>query len=165
MKLIELALSKGGTGKIGCPVFASVAGKAGCSSATLYMIALGHKLASAKLAARIATATEGQVARHDLRPDVFGPVLVTSDRQAIAALVDTRMSKRALRTKFGFKTDAPLAKLLKLPLEQVEAWPEEQSVPALPQVLRLLGVQETPPAAEAAPSDPDVDRIINVEAA
>lgn len=75
------------------------------------------------------------------------------------------MSKRALRAKFGFKADAPLAKLLNLPLEQVEAWPEEQSVPALPQVLRLLGVQETPPAAEAAPSDPDADRIINVEAA
>lgn len=75
------------------------------------------------------------------------------------------MSKRALRSKFGVKTDAHLAKVLKLSLAEVEAWPEEQGVPALPQVLRLLGVQEEPPGAEAAPSDPDADRIINVEAA
>jgi hypothetical protein len=86
-------------------------------------------------------------------------------RAVIGPLVDSCMSKRALRAKFGFKTDAPLAKLLRLSLEQVEAWPEEQGVPALPEVLKLLGVQETQPAAEAAPHDPDADRIINVEAA
>jgi transcriptional regulator with XRE-family HTH domain len=95
-----------------------------------------------------------------MKPEHYG-----SHRAVIGAEVDSRMSKRALRAKFGFKTDAPLAKLLRLPVEQVEAWPEEQGVPALPQVMRLLGVQETPPAAEAAPSDPDADRIINVEAA
>jgi hypothetical protein len=99
-----------------------------------------------------------------LRPDAFSEADVGA-RGAIGVVVDTRMSKRALRSNFGFKTDAPLAKLLKLPVEQVEGWPEEQSVPALPQVMRLLGVQETPPAAEAAPTDPDADRIINVEAA
>ncbi len=98
-----------------------------------------------------------------LRPDLVQEEASLKTR--ISAEVDSRMSKRALRAKFGFKTDAPLAKLLKLPVEQVEAWPEEQSVPALPQVMRLLGVQETPPAAEAAPTDPDADRIINVEAA
>jgi len=98
-----------------------------------------------------------------LRPDPAADQ--PSVKAQIGAEVDSRMSKRALRAKFGFKTDAPLAKLLKLPVEQVEAWPEEQSVPALPQVLRLLGVQEMPPAAEATPSDPDADRIINVEAA
>ncbi len=106
------------------------------------------------------------VSRHDLRPDVFGdPQSLSMTSAQVRALMDTRMSKRALRAKFGFKADAPLAKLLKLPVEQVEAWPEEQSVPALPQVMRLLGVQETPPPAEAAPIDPDADRIINVEAA
>jgi len=99
------------------------------------------------------------VSRHELRPDVFGAAEVSTVRALTGSLVDSRMSKRALRAKFGFKTDAPLAKLLRLPLEQVEAWPEEQGVPALPQVLRLLGVQEEQPAAEAA------DRIINVEAA
>lgn len=100
-----------------------------------------------------------------LRPEAFEAMPIKSVRQTVASLVDTRMSKRALRAKFGFKTDAPLAKLLKLPVEQVEAWPDEQSVPALPQVMKLLGVQEEHPAAEAAPSDPDADRIINVEAA
>ena len=105
------------------------------------------------------------VSRHKLRPDVFGAAEVSTVRALTGSLVDRRMSKRALRAKFGFKTDAPLAKLLRLPVEQVEAWPEEQGIPALPQVLRLLGVQEEQPAAEAAPSDPDADRIINVEAA
>ncbi|MEN5265734.1 hypothetical protein [Stenotrophomonas sp. TWI587] len=100
-----------------------------------------------------------------LRPEAFEAMQIKSGRQAVAALVDTRMSKRALRSKFGFKTDAHLAKVLRLPVAEVEAWPEEQGVPALPQVLKLLGVQEEPPAAEAAPSDPDADRIINVEAA
>ena len=89
-----------------------------------------------------------------MKPEHYG-----SNRAVIGAEVDSRMSKRALRAKFGFKTDAPLAKLLQLPVEQVEAWPEEQSVPALPQVMRLLGVQETPPAAQAAPDDPDAGRI------
>lgn len=109
----------------------------------------------------------GAVSLHELRPDIWPEPeeVVQTLREAVGTLVDSRMSKRALRAKFGFKTDAPLAKLLQLPIEQVEAWPEEQSVPALPQVLRLLGVQEEQPAAEAAPSDPDADRIINVEAA
>lgn len=98
-----------------------------------------------------------------LRPDLVADP--ASSTAPIGAEVDSRMSKRALRAKFGFKTDAPLAKLLRLPVEQVQAWPEGQSVPALPQVMRLLGVQETSPAAEVAPSDPDADRIINVEAA
>ncbi|MCF7751641.1 helix-turn-helix domain-containing protein [Bacillus subtilis subsp. subtilis] len=105
------------------------------------------------------------VSRHELRPDVFGEVPQQADRQALAALVDSRMSKRALRSKFGFKTDAHLAIVLKLPAADVAAWPEEQSVPAIPQVLQLLGVQEQQPVAQEAPHDPDADRIINVEAA
>jgi DNA-binding transcriptional regulator YdaS (Cro superfamily) len=104
------------------------------------------------------------VSRHELRPDVFGPAPVASGRQVIGALVDTRMSKRALRARLGLSSDAHLAKLLKLPAAEVETWPEEQSVPALPQVLQLLGVQEVP-AAQAAAQDPDADRIITVEAA
>ncbi|WP_141057462.1 YdaS family helix-turn-helix protein [Stenotrophomonas rhizophila] len=119
----------------------------------------------AERAIQIDLATEGAVSRFELLPAVFGPMPVRTDRQALAASVDSRKSKRALRSKFGFKTDAHLAKVLKLPAAEVEGWPEEQSVPALPQVMRLLGVQETPPAAEAAPTDPDADRIINVEAA
>lgn len=94
-----------------------------------------------------------------LRPEAFSASPAKSVRQTVACLVDARMSKRALRAKFGFKTDAPLAKLLRLPVEQVEAWPEEQGVPALPQVLQLLGVQEQAPTADTTPDDPDADRI------
>lgn len=125
----------------------------------------GTTAIKAERAIQIDLATGGAVSRFELLPAVFGPMPVQTDRQAISAEVDSRMSKRALRAKFGFKADAPLAKLLRLPVEQVEAWPEEQSVPALPQVMRLLGVQETPPVAQEAPHDPDADRIINVEAA
>lgn len=119
----------------------------------------GTTAIKAERAIQIDLATGGAVSRFELLPAVFGPMPVQTDREAISAKVDSRMSKRALRAKFGFKTDAPLAKLLKLPVEQVEAWPEEQSVPALPQVMRLLGVQEMPPAAQAAPDDPDAGRI------
>jgi DNA-binding transcriptional regulator YdaS (Cro superfamily) len=125
----------------------------------------GTTAIKAERAIQIDLATGGAVSRFELLPAVFGPMPVQTDRQAISAEVDSRMSKRALRAKFGFKTDAPLAKLLKLPVEQVEAWPEEQSVPALPQVMRLLGVQEQQPVAQEGPTDPDADRIINVEAA
>lgn len=99
-----------------------------------------------------------------LRPDAFD-LNEAGDRTVIGPLIDSPMSKRALRSKFGFKTDAHLAKVLKLPLAEVEAWPEEQGVPPLPQVLQLLGVQEVPPAGETVRHDPDADRIIDVEAA
>ncbi|MGA6182793.1 hypothetical protein ACPEH1_16900 [Stenotrophomonas sp. NPDC077421] len=92
-------------------------------------------------------------------------VAIASPRAVIGPLVDSRMSKRALRAKFGFKTDAHLAKVLQLPVEQVEAWPEEQGVPALPQVMKLLGVQAEQPAAEAAQNDPDAERVIQVQVA
>lgn len=82
MKLIDFATSQGGTGKIGCPVLAMVANDAECSAATLYMIALGHKSASAKLSVRIARATAGEVSVHDLRPDVFGPPLAADQQKA-----------------------------------------------------------------------------------
>jgi len=105
------------------------------------------------------------VSRHELRPDVFGPAPVASGRQVIGALVDTRMSKRALRARLGLSSDAHLAKVLKLPAEQVVSWPEEQSVPALPQVLQLLGCQPEQLAAEAAPNDPDAGRVIQMQVA
>ncbi len=88
-----------------------------------------------------------------------------SARAGIGALVDSRMSKRALRSRLGLTSDAHLAKVLKLPVDQVAAWPEEQGVPAVPQVLQLLGVLEPVAAAAAAPEDPDAHRIIDVHAA
>jgi DNA-binding transcriptional regulator YdaS (Cro superfamily) len=73
MNLSDYSCGEGGSGTIACPVLAKVAAAAGCSPATLYMIAKGHKSASAKLAARIQQATGLAVTVHDLRPDVFGP--------------------------------------------------------------------------------------------
>lgn len=87
-----------------------------------------------------------------------------SRKESIGQLVDSRMSKRALRSRLGLGSDAHLAKILQLPVEQVAAWPEEQVVPGLPQVLQLLGVQEQP-AAAASPNDPDAERVIQVQVA
>jgi DNA-binding transcriptional regulator YdaS (Cro superfamily) len=72
MNLQTYCEKNGGTALRGCPVLDRVAAAAGCSAATLYMIAKGHKNASAILAGRIEQATEGEVTRYDLRPDVFG---------------------------------------------------------------------------------------------
>jgi hypothetical protein len=99
-----------------------------------------------------------------LRPDAFG-MEGEPNRQAIGALVDSRISKRALRARLGLSNDAHLAKILKLPVEQVESWPEEQGVPALPKVLQLLGHQSEQPAADVAPNDPDAERVIQVQVA
>lgn len=108
----------------------------------------------------------GAVSLTDLRADIWpaGEPLVLPTGAQISALGDSRMSKRALRSRLGLASDAHLAKVLKLPVDQVAAWPEEQGVPALPQVLLLLGVQPEQVAA-AELQDPDTDRIIDVEAA
>ncbi|OEY98632.1 hypothetical protein Xgly_02990 [Xanthomonas citri pv. glycines] len=73
------------------------------------------------------------------------------------------MTKRALREKLGLANDAGLAVVLKLPREQVEAWGDDEQLPALPSVLALLA----PPAVEVrkAPADCDADRIVPVEVA
>ncbi|TGY32528.1 YdaS family helix-turn-helix protein [Stenotrophomonas maltophilia] len=125
----------------------------------------GTTAIKAERAIQIDLATGGAVSRFELLPAVFGPMPVQTERQVIAAEVDNRMSKRALRARLGLATDAHLAKVLQLPVEQVAAWPEDQSVPALPQVMKLLGVQEQAPAV-AAPEDPDAGRIdLDVHAA
>lgn len=95
-----------------------------------------------------------------LRPEAF----VGSSIAAVRQLVDSRMSKRALRAKLGMASDKHLATLLQLPAEEVEAWPEEGVLPVLPQIQRLLGV-EAQPAAEPANDDPDADRIGPVDTA
>lgn len=74
------------------------------------------------------------------------------------------MSKRALRARLGLSTDKQLAKVLKLPTEQVECWAEEGALPALPQIQRLLGVQEQSQALPA-PHDPDENRYARLEVA
>jgi DNA-binding transcriptional regulator YdaS (Cro superfamily) len=124
----------------------------------------GTTAIKAERAVQIDLATGGDVSRFELLPSVFGPKPVPTERQVASALVDSRMSKRALRARLGLTSDAHLAKVLKLPVEQVAAWPEEQGVPALPQVLQLLGIHEQQ-AAEAAPNDPDAERVIQVQVA
>lgn len=95
-----------------------------------------------------------------LRPEVF----VGSSIAAVRQLVGSRMSKRALRARLGIANDKHLAILLQLPAEQVEAWPEEGALPALPQIQRLLGGEPKPPDP-VAPTDFDDDRIVPVDAA
>lgn len=85
-------------------------------------------------------------------------------RAEVGVLIDSRMSKRALRARLGMNTDKQLAKVLQLPAEQVEGWAEEGALPALPQIQRLLGVQEQP-QAQPAPHDPDEDRYAPLEVA
>lgn len=77
----------------------------------------------------------------------------------LSPLIDSRMTKRALRDRFGFKTDAHLAVVLKLPADQVASWPEETTLPALPELLKLLGTVDQAKPAAAQPEDPDADRI------
>lgn len=107
----------------------------------------------------------GSVSLTDLRPDIWpGDEQPPTVAEQIRAEVDSRMSKRALRKKLGVPNDKLLAKVLKLPIEQVEAWPEESALPALPQIQRLLGFQEQPPA-QPAPHDPDENRYAPLEVA
>ncbi|HHA2620870.1 TPA: hypothetical protein ACOECG_004410 [Stenotrophomonas maltophilia] len=95
-----------------------------------------------------------------LRPEAFAGSRVA----AVRHLVDSQLSKRALRTKLGMDSDKHLATLLQLPVEEVEAWPEEGVLPTLPEIQRLLGV-EAQPAAVPANDDPDADRIAPIEVA
>lgn len=96
-----------------------------------------------------------------LRPEAF----VGSSIVAVRQPVDSRMSKRALRQKLGLSTDKQLAKVLQLPVEEVSAWADEGMVPALPQVLQLLGHSEQQEPAKPANDDPDADRIAPIEVA
>ncbi|MEA9885984.1 hypothetical protein VDG05_16880 [Xanthomonas campestris pv. raphani] len=91
-----------------------------------------------------------------LRPDLLGHKAAES-----AGRVD--VTKRALRAKLGLSNDAGLAVLLKLPRDQVEAWGEDEHLPALPTVLALVATQPT--KEPKAPSDVDAERIVPVEVA
>ncbi|MEN6650721.1 hypothetical protein [Stenotrophomonas hibiscicola] len=89
----------------------------------------------------------------------------SAEGATIRHLVDSRMSKRALRARLGVANDKQLAKVLQLPVEEVSAWEDEDMVPALPQVLQLLGHSEQQEPAKPANDDPDADRIGPIEVA
>lgn len=97
----------------------------------------------------------------DMKPDQFGGSPLTH----VTALIDTRMSKRALRARLGLGNDAHLAKVLDLPVEQVIGWADEDMVPALPQVMKLLGHTEQREPVKPANEDPDAERIAPIEVA
>ena len=101
------------------------------------------------------------VSRHVLRPDVFGEGEAAEERQ----VTGSSTTKRALRAKLGLSTDKQLAKVLQLPVEEVSAWEDEDMVPALPQVLQLLGHSEQQEPGKPANDDPDADRIAPIEVA
>lgn len=96
-----------------------------------------------------------------LKPEAF----TASRAQVLRQLVDSRMSNRALRAKLGLSSDLHLAKVLGLPVEQVSGWADEEMVPALPQVMKLLGHPEQQEPAKPANEDPDADRIGPIEVA
>jgi len=93
------------------------------------------------------------VSRHELCPEIFG-----------AAADLAPVTKQQLLEKLGLSTDAHLAIVLSLPVEQVALWPSAGAVPALPQVLRLLGIGDQVSVAPVS-LDPDADRIGPVDTA
>ncbi|WP_329867198.1 transcriptional regulator [Stenotrophomonas hibiscicola] len=163
MNHIAAAVEKAGTGQAG------LARLLGVSPQAVNQWVNGNRPVPPRHVLAIEKATG--VSRHELRPDVFGPD-AASERaeqpptvaEQIRTEVDMRMSKRALRARLGLSTDKQLAKVLKLPTEQVECWAEEGALPALPQIQRLLGVQEQSQALPA-PHDPDENRYAPLEVA
>lgn len=103
------------------------------------------------------------ISKHELRPDIFGPAPQLPEPSIDKEQGGVSITKRALRAKLGLANDAGLAVLLKLPRDQVEAWGEDDQLPALPSVLALIAPQ--PAAALKAPSDLDAERIVPVEVA
>lgn len=175
MSAITTAIEKQGAGQAG------IARLLGVSPQAVSQWVSGVRPVPPRHAIAIEAATG--VSRHDLRPDVFGPAEATpvataeqpSARAVFGAasgslahsgpcLAHSGVTKRALRQRLGFAADAPLAKLLRLPLEQVATWPDDEPMPALPQVLQLLGRGEEP-AEPSARADPDAGRIVAVEGA
>lgn len=176
MSAITTAIEKQGSGQAG------IARLLGVSPQAVSQWVSGLRPVPPRHAIAIEAATG--VSRHDLRPDVFGPAEDASQGTATEqpsaravfgaasgslvhsgpCLAHSGVSKRALRQRLGFAADAPLAKLLGLPQEQVAAWPDDQPMPALPQVLQLLGRGEEPADPSARP-DPDAGRIVAVEGA
>lgn len=130
----------------------------GCAASTV------GDLASGRSQSPRAAAAFALLRLHAERVQRQKPVNATPASE-IRALVDSRMNKRALRAKFGFTSDAHLAKVLGLPVEQVEGWGETDTIPALPQVMKLLGHEPQPVPANDRPEDPDDNRIVPLEVA
>jgi transcriptional regulator with XRE-family HTH domain len=135
------------------------------AGATVDQLAVGMGVTPNAVREILAGRTKAPRAEAAFRLAAMKPEQYGASRVQIGRLVDSRMTKRALRDLLGLSSDTHLAKVLKLPVEQVQAWPEEQGVSALPQVLQLLGHRPEQSAADAAPNDPDAERVIQVQVA
>lgn len=134
--------------------YAQIGEAIGCAGSTVGDLASGRSQ-SPRAASAIAL-----LKLHSERIDCTAPV----KNARLGPLIDSRMSKRALRARLGLTTDAHLAVVLKLSADQVASWPEEGALPALPQIQKLL-VHEPEAQGAAVDQDPDETRIIPVEAA
>ena len=134
--------------------YAQIGEAIGCAGSTVGDLASGRSQ-SPRAASAIAL-----LKLHSERFDRTAP----AKNALLSSLIDSRMSKRALRARLCLTTDAHLAVVLQLPADQVASWPEEGALPALPQIQKLLG-HEPEAQGAAADQDPDEERIIPVEAA
>ncbi|AWH21895.1 helix-turn-helix transcriptional regulator [Stenotrophomonas sp. ZAC14D2_NAIMI4_6] len=80
-------------------------------------------------------------------------------------VITTSVTKRALLDRLGMSSATHLAKVLDLPPAQVVGWADDAPVPALPQVMKLLGHTEQDAPATPINDDPDADRIGPVDTA
>lgn len=141
---------------------------AACGTSSEYLWQIATRWRGKRPSPALASVIERESARLGPESVPKEPMIFGESRQSavtqISTLADIRMSKRALRARLGFTNDKQLATVLGLPLAQVESWEDERALPAVPEVLRLLGAQ---PAAvvEAPPADPDDNRIVPVETA
>lgn len=141
---------------------------AACGTSSEYLWQIATRWRGKRPSPALASVIERESARLGPESVPKEPMIFGESRQSavtqISTLGDTRMSKRALRARLGLPNDKQLATVLGLPLAQVESWEDERALPAVPEVLRLLGAQ---PAAvvEAPPEDPDETRIVPVETA
>lgn len=139
-----------------------------CGTSPEYLWQIATRWRGKRPSPELAAAIEKESAR--LGPEVvpkepliFGAA-PSQQVSKLGPLIDSRMSKRALRARLGLASDAHLAVVLQLPAGQVESWPEEGALPALPHIQKLLG-HEPEAQSAAADQDPDETRIIPVEAA
>jgi len=145
---------------------AALAAACGTSPEYLWQIATGWR--GKRPSPKLASAIERESTRLGPATVLKEPMIFGRSEQGgiqqVKKAVGIGVTKRGLRAKLGLRTDKQLAKVLQLPTEQVEGWAEEGALPALPQIQRLLGVQDQL-QAQPAPHDPDENRYAPLEVA
>ena len=146
---------------------AALAAACGTSPEYLWQIATGWR--GKRPSPKLASAIERESARLGPATVLKEPMIFGRSEQCgiqqVKKIVDIGITKRALRARLCLSTDKQLAKVLQLPVEQIEAWAEDDQVPGIPQVLSLLGIEEQRPSLDPAICDPDAGRIGPVDTA